>query len=184
MIFQFRALSGENESFLRDYEIRYDATLKEFHEFIAEDLGFDDEELASFFLCDEDWNKLQEYTLFDMGMDDIPEEENMPKAMSKVMLGQIVKKKHERLLYTFDIMGDRSLFIELMASKKEDEAEDYPRITASKGDAPAQFLEGEEEDEDIYKDIMNDFDEFEESYNDDEFGNEFGEFGSENENYY
>ena len=41
MVFRFRMLSDENDRFVRDYEIMYDATLLEFHEFLLEALEYE-----------------------------------------------------------------------------------------------------------------------------------------------
>ncbi|MEG1635850.1 MAG: hypothetical protein RR388_09495, partial [Rikenellaceae bacterium] len=69
MIFKFRMLSDEDENFLRDYEISYDATLKDFHSLICDDIKYDPEQMCSIFLCNDRWMKLREFTLFDMGVD-------------------------------------------------------------------------------------------------------------------
>ena len=38
MVFRFRMLSDENDHFVRDYEVMYDMTLLDFHQFILETL--------------------------------------------------------------------------------------------------------------------------------------------------
>ena len=134
MVFTFRVLSDENDHFVRDYEARYDMTLLDFHRFICTDLGYDVSNLSSFFLSDGDWNKEAEFTLFDMnGVEDDP---IAPKTMDKVLLGQIVHRERERLIYVFDQLGERALFLELMATKKAGEGIEYPRVALSEGDAP------------------------------------------------
>ncbi|MBE9487759.1 MAG: hypothetical protein IMY73_01105 [Bacteroidetes bacterium] len=180
MIFKFRVLSTENEEFIRDYELPYDATLKTFHDLITKDLKFEDNEMNTFFLSNENWEKLNEYTYIDMDLDDEEEGEYTPICMDVVLLGQIIHKKHERLLYVYDILNDSSLYITLMESKKKEEGEKYPKISTSKGEAPKKI----KNDDDIlirksaFSDIMEDFDdEF------DGFGEEF-EGAYEEEEYY
>ena len=40
MVFRFRMLSDENDHFVRDYEVMYDTTLLEFHNFILDSLEY------------------------------------------------------------------------------------------------------------------------------------------------
>ena len=47
MVFRFRMLSDENDNFVRDYEVLYDTTLLEFHDFILRSLEYE-ECMASF----------------------------------------------------------------------------------------------------------------------------------------
>ena len=40
MVFRFRMLSDENDNFVRDYEVPYDMTLLDFHNFILHKIVF------------------------------------------------------------------------------------------------------------------------------------------------
>ena len=42
MVFRFRMLSDENDNFVRDYEVLYDTTLLDFHNFILRSLEYED----------------------------------------------------------------------------------------------------------------------------------------------
>ena len=66
MVFRFRMLSDENDHFVRDYEVMYDTTLLEFHNFILDSLEYEPC-MASFFTADDRWEKQREFTLMDMG---------------------------------------------------------------------------------------------------------------------
>ena len=111
MIFKFRMLSDEDDNFVRDYEVPYDMTLLEFHSFICKDLKYDCNNMTSFFASDANWDKLREFTLADMGLGDDPEDENLPMPMEKVILSQIIRKNNDRLIYQFDIFGDRAMYL-------------------------------------------------------------------------
>ena len=41
MVFRFRMLSDENDRFVRDYEVLYDMTLLDFHNFILFSLEYE-----------------------------------------------------------------------------------------------------------------------------------------------
>lgn len=172
MVFKFRALSGDVDSFARDYEISEENTLFDLHQLIQSDLNFDSSQMASFFSVDHEWNKLREYTLFEIG-EEADDMEDAPVPMDVVTLKEVVKEKNQRLLYTFDIYNDRSLFLEVLEHKKLDPGVKYPIITYSVGEPPFQIENASEEDS-IYDDVMEDFNDFEsyEDYNehsDDDF---------------
>ena len=150
-------LSDENDNFIRDYEVMYDMTLLQLHDFICSDLGYDKTEIASFYLSDRYWEKLQEYTLFDLG----PGEG--PIAMERVKLGQIIQKKNERLILLFDMLNERSLYLELTASAKASEGVEYPLVVLSRGSAPNQYAPADsaETGGSIFDDAMDEFGGFE-----------------------
>lgn len=182
MIFNFRMISDENDHFVRDYEVPYDMTLKEFHTFICDDLKYDPFEMSSFFKSDGSWQKLQEYTLIDMGIDAnntavyIDEDEEIkddftPLSMENTYLGQIIKKKNDRLLFVFDILEDRLFFIELINTKKADKGVEYPRVMFYNGDAPDQFdVDKSPENKSIFDEAMDDWGEFD---GDDQYDDEY-----------
>jgi len=160
MIFQFRTLSDEAENFSMDFEVRYDTTLLDLHNFIAASLGYNPMEMASFFLSDSEWEKLREFTLFDMGTDNVdidPDDEiEPPVQMGGILLSQVIRQKFDRLLYVFDFFTERQLFIELLEAKIAQDGVEYPRILELKGIAPVQFA-GLPQDELIDREIEEDF---------------------------
>lgn len=166
MVFKFRVLSGDSDGFARDYEISDDCTLWDLHDHIQDDLGFDSDQMASFFTVDDDWNKLQEYTLFDMG-EESDSSISIPIAMDRAVLSNILLSKNQKLLYTFDIFNDRGLFLDLIEIKNAEKGIVYPITTFAIGDGPAQ-IEIPKGDTSVYDDVMEDFDDFEsyEEYND------------------
>lgn len=168
MIFQFRALSDENDRFLRDYQLMYNATLKDFHDFICGDLSFDGESMASFFIADREWEKQQEFTLMDMAPDEsMPD---APRPMDRVRIDEVIGDTGDRLIYTFDAFGDRSLFMEMVGVYKAEEGTEYPHTVLAEGAAPRQFDAGALAGEDsLFDEAMDEFCGFEgdDSYQDD-----------------
>ena len=114
MVFRFRMLSDENDRFVRDYEVMYDMTLLDFHNFILSSLEYEPC-MASFFTADDRWEKKREFTLMDMndGSADAPE------TMERVRLGQIIHNNRDRLIYLFDLFGDRAYYLELTGARRE-----------------------------------------------------------------
>ncbi len=145
MIFKFRMLSDETDRFVRDYEVPYDMNLADFHAYVRESVGYGDEGMASIYLSDAEWGKVREFTAVDMGFDPAKgdrDEGDMPVAMERVSLGQIIHERFGRLIYVFDLFTERRFFIELLEAKFAEEGVEYPRITASAGDPPAQYDAG------------------------------------------
>ena len=154
MVFKFRMLSDENDHFVRDMELPYDMTLRAFHEFLVHSLGYDDC-MASFFTADEEWKRLQEYTLLDMG-----EGGGIP--MEQVTLGQLIHRNRDRLIYLFDMLNDRALYLELIEAKHPEAGMEYPRIAFEHAPAPNQYDPDANEDEgSIFEQMMDDFGDFE-----------------------
>lgn len=169
MVFVFKMLSDDNDNFVRDYEVVYDMNLLDLHKFICADLKYDPDNMVSFFVSNANWEKLQEYTLFDMG-EDTESSEGAPIPMERVTIGQIIHHKHDRLIYLFDVFADRGLFLELMEAKKQDPSVEYPRVALREADAPDQFDPNATSGSggSIFDDIMSDFNDFEgdDSYDD------------------
>lgn len=150
MIFKFRLLSDEAEDFLLDVEVPYDMNLLDFHNFIRQEVGYSPCEMASFFKSDVEWEKLREFTLLDMGFelpspDDDEDEDDEgfgpPIAMEKVILGQIMHEKFDRLIYVFDMFSERQFFVELLESKASDNCTVYPQTVDRQGQPPKQFMD-------------------------------------------
>lgn len=155
-------LSDENDGFVRDYEVPSGITLMDFHDFICKDLHYNSNSMASFFTSDREWNKLAEFTSVDM--------DGQTRNMAEVKLAEVIHNDHDRLIYQFDLLSDRSMYLEMINSHKGELAE--PRTLLSEGEAPDQFEPSENIGAgSIFDDIMSDFGEFEggDDYSDDNY---------------
>ena len=63
MVSVFRLISDELDNFRRDFEIKSDQSFYDLHIAIQNNLCYDKSQVASFFICDDNWEKLQEITL-------------------------------------------------------------------------------------------------------------------------
>ena len=163
MILQFRMLSDENDNFVRDFEVNYDMSLYDFHQFILESLDYENC-MASFFTADDHWERLREFTSLDMGGD-----AGNTTPMDKVLLGQIVAHDCDRLIYQFDTFTQRAYYLKLTGFKKPEVRFEYPRVAFENAPAPDQFdpdAIGPDEGS-IFDEMMGDFDDFggEDSFN-------------------
>ena len=86
MVYRFTIISDEVDNFLREIQIDPEATFLDFHKAILEAVGFKEGELASFFVCDDEWNKDIEVTLEEMDTDSATDS----YIMSKTRIGKLV----------------------------------------------------------------------------------------------
>jgi len=141
-------------------------TLAEFHRFVIESLGYDDC-MASIFKSDAGWNKHQEYTQMDMGIDG----ESAPIAMDRVHLLEVTGELHDRMIYLFDMFNDRAFYIELVEVKRADEHLTYPRVAFEHATAPDQYdPEVSVDDGSIFEEMMGEFSDFD---GDDNYDDEY-----------
>ncbi|MCE5346100.1 MAG: plasmid pRiA4b ORF-3 family protein [Bacteroidales bacterium] len=134
MVYKFVVLSDEDETFIRELEFLDSHTLLDFHNLLQDELEFDKSQMASFFMATDNWEKEEEFTLFDMGTGS--------STMESAVLEEVIFRKNQKLIYVFDFFNERSLFVEFTGEAKEVEAEDYPVCTNSKGVPPKQVLFG------------------------------------------
>ena len=134
MVYKFVVLSDEDESFVREFEFLDSQTLLDFHNVIQEELEYDKSQMASFYLATDNWEKEEEFTLFDMGTGS--------STMDSAILEDIIFRKNQKLLYVFDFFNDRALFVECTGEAEEIDDRDYPICTNSKGIPPKQVVFG------------------------------------------
>ncbi len=139
MIFRFAIISDEVENFKRGIKIDADNTFLDLFKAIVDCTGFNESEMASFFLCDDNWRKEQEITLVEM--DTYSDED--PYTMAECVLNDYLEDEKQKLLFVFDYLTERALFIEL-SEIITGKSLKKPICTLSVGEAPKQFLNFDE----------------------------------------
>lgn len=135
-IYKFRLTFEELEDFYRDIEIKSNQTFLEFHQIILQSLDFKEGQMASFYMSNDNWKKLQEITLENMTED----EENPIPEMATSKLASYVNDPHQKILYVYDFIELWTIQCEMTGIVlKEKAGESYPRITKKLGIAPKQF---------------------------------------------
>lgn len=166
MIYRFTLISDEADDFLREIQIDPEATFQELHDAILKSVDYTNDQMTSFFICDEDWEKEKEVTLEEM--DDNPEMDSW--VMHNTPINELVEEEKQKLLYVFDYLTERCFFIELseIITGKEMKG---AKCTKKLGDAPKQTIDFEEMasnsasldlDETFYGDQDFDMEEFDE----------------------
>lgn len=163
-IYKFRMVSEEHDNFLRDIEIKASQSFEEFHNIISDCVRFDGKELASFHVCDQQWNKLKEITLIEMLNGE--EEEDGTKhieetfVMNSAYIRDFINEPNQRLLYEYDFLNMKTFFIELISVFKQKEEGKYPRCTHQRGEIN-ETVQAEgiiEDDDDLRNQLLQDFD--------------------------
>jgi len=163
-VFTFRLLSGEDDDFVRDFEIRPEHSFLDFHHAIQKNLNYDPGMMASFFTSDDSWQKIREISLMNMTGD--PD----TWVMDKTIIDDVVKDNKDRLLYVFDYLSNRGFFIELVRISEPEDGKNYPYCSQAKGKAPEQlryedfkdnlpgeeFLFGDTDEDDLLADDFED----------------------------
>ncbi|MCF8368012.1 MAG: plasmid pRiA4b ORF-3 family protein [Bacteroidales bacterium] len=164
-IYKFRMLSGENDNFVRDIEIQAAQTFKDFHDAIADCVNLKDNDLASFHICDQKWNKNTEITLIDMldgeSEDEVGKMVEDTHIMHESKIRNFINEPHQRLLYEYDFINLKTFFIELLSVYKQKDDDPYPRCTLRRGEPIEDPIPEEsfEDDEEVRAQLLEDFDE-------------------------
>ena len=94
MVYRFTIISDEVDDFVREIKIDSEATFYDLHEAILKSVGYTDDQLTSFFICDDDWEKEKEITLEEMG--NSSEEDSW--IMKETVLGDMLEDEKQKLL--------------------------------------------------------------------------------------
>ena len=139
MIYRFTIISDEVDDFVREIQIDPEATFFDLHEAILKAANYTNDQMTSFFICDDDWEKEKEITLEEM--DNNPEMDSW--IMKETRLNELIEDEKQKLLYVFDYMTERCFFIELseIITGKEIKG---AKCTKESGEAPKQTVDFEE----------------------------------------
>ena len=139
MIYRFTIISDEVDNFVREIQIDPEATFFDLHEAILKAANYTNDQMTSFFICDDDWEKEKEITLEEM--DNNPEMDSW--IMKETRLNELIEDEKQKLLYVFDYMTERCFFIELseIITGKEIKG---AKCTKKSGEAPKQTVDFEE----------------------------------------
>lgn len=172
----FRVLldsKDQNEVF-RDITIRDDDNFENFYKGILNAYDFKEDQMASFYMSNSNWDKGLEISLFDMSFgEDL--DQILPGVMSTSIIREQIQEPHQKMILVHDFLRMWIFLIELI--EVTEDMPETPKVVRSVGAAPQEDskpAEGddiqfetesdEEEDDDEFG-----FNDFEDSYDDYEF---------------
>ena len=143
MICVFEITSDDNPDFKRVIHINSKDTFGDLHQVIQDTSGFDQSEVASFFVTDELGRKKTE-----VGQND--SYQKFPKVLSMyhTKLEFCISEIGQKLMYVFDFFNDRYLYVEFKEKLMKTDLKE-PFVAYEKGNAPSQFLLNDYDDPDV-----------------------------------
>jgi len=142
-VFKFRVVIDHEKDVFRDIEILGSQNFEDLHGAIISAFDFRGDQMASFYMSNESWEKGQEIGLMDMSFG----EETGPPTMNSALIEQFVKEKDQKILYVYDFLKMWIFYLELIEEKEADVNQAYPCLAHSFGESP---LEDEKEIEDQF----------------------------------
>ena len=133
MVFRFKVISDKVENFALHIDADAKNTFFELHEAIQDECKYNPSEIATFFLADEEWDKGLEITMFKNNF----QKQNNALTMKNATLGDYLNAKEDKLIYVFDVINQKSLYIELNEIVMEKKISS-PVVTYNRGMAPVQ----------------------------------------------
>lgn len=169
---KFRVLldSQDKTEVFRDILIADSDNFESFYRAIVDAYQFSQEQMASFYVSNNQWDKGHEIALFDMSFGDDADQE-IPDVMSTSLMRDYVESKDQKFILVHDFMRMWIFLIELIEYQEATPAK--PTVKLSVGNAPSETSRtsdelqfetepsefDDEEDEDAFG-----FNDFEDSY--------------------
>lgn len=173
---KFRVLldSIEEKEVFRDILINDDFNFEHFYNTILDAFGFPNDQMASFFISDEDWNKGEEISLMNMSFGEMDDEES-PVEMNSLLLKDRVKENNQRLILVHDFLSMWIFLIELHEIREEEV--ENPQLLLEVGDIPQELKSRGPKNLDDMKfetdkdPDMDDFEDFDDGFSNGSFDN-------------
>jgi len=131
MIYRFRVILDTEEDVFRDLEIDQMSTLEEFHNCITQAFGFEGNEMASFYISNEQWDQGEEISLFDMSDGNSP-----VRLMNETRIEQVAHQKQTRMIYVYGFLSMWTFMVELAEIAVPEAGREYPNLMFAHGELP------------------------------------------------
>ena len=182
-LYRFRVMIDDASEAFRDIEIRRNQTFLDFHKAIKKAFGFQGDEMACFYVSDDEWTKGAEIPLADLGF---AEDGKVPALMHETQLGDHMRSTNQRYVYAYDFLHMWMFMVELINASKPEPGVTYPRVVLSMKEAPSEHSK----EDDLTAGIIDEEDPYsagaeEHQYEEGEDGDEFGgeEHGEEHDEF-
>lgn len=141
MVYRFKLVSEEVTNFNRVIEIDAESTFADFCNAILESVGYAKDELETFYVCDEDWERQEQVSQSDRGS----ASDRDIWMMDETPVGDLIDETGQHLEFVFDYMNDRSFYMELKEIYPSRHLS-TPLVTVKTGRPPHQTVELPEPD--------------------------------------
>lgn len=134
MIYRIKLISEEVDGFVREIKIDSEASFLDLNNIILKACGYQDD-MTSFFLCNDEWEREQQVTREDMGSGMYDDE---AYAMAATRLSELIEEEGQKMEYIFDPFEERSFYLKVQEEITGEDI-DEPVVSRQKGEAPQQF---------------------------------------------
>jgi hypothetical protein len=165
--------SADSNEIFRDILIDQNANFESLYKAILLSYGFKGDQMASFYMSNDSWDKGYEISLFDMAFGE-DADQILPGVMSNCTLSDYVKEDDQKMILVHDFFRMWIFLIELIGTTQD--TPEYPQTVLSVGNAPAEESRSGDSNELNFETDM-DFD----PEDDDEFG--FGDYEGDYEQF-
>jgi hypothetical protein len=133
--YKFRVLidTDDNEEVFRDIVISTTENFEMLYRAVLASFEFSGQELASFYVSNEHWDKGHEVALMDMELSDSL---NAPSIMKETIISDLISSDNQRFILVYDFLRMWCFLIELVETL--DENYEDPQLAMAVGDAPAE----------------------------------------------
>jgi len=168
---KFRVLldSKDKNEVFRDILISDSDNFESFYRAILKAYNFTEEQMASFYISNHNWDKGFELSLFDMTFGE-SEDQILPAVMNTSIIKEYIQDPDQKMILVHDFLRMWMFLVELIGV--ESETPEVPKTVLSIGDAPSEDSKSQG-DEDLQFETESEMGDEEE----DEFG--FGEYEDE-----
>ncbi len=136
MIYRFKIISEETTNFRREIEIDPEAYFMELRDAILDSVDYSKDEINSFYICDDNWRRIDEVAIEDFGT----LSDRDLYLMDETRLSELIEDEGQKIEFLFDGLTERSFFMELkeiITGKNISE----PLCCLKEGKAPAQHVD-------------------------------------------
>ncbi|MEN9972528.1 MAG: hypothetical protein RIS20_875 [Bacteroidota bacterium] len=165
---KFRILldSDKNEEVFRDVLISDTSDFETFYHAIMKSFDFKGDQMASFYVSNEDWDKGHEISLLDMSYDD-DSIDSPATVMKDAVIKDFLEEPDQRFILVYDFMKMWIFLVELIGYDRTEP--ESPQMLLAIGNAPK-----EESREALDEELLHESDSLSEDEEEDDFG--FNEF--------
>ena len=172
--YKFRILidTEDEEEVFRDIVISGNADFEQFYQAIIQSFDFRGDQLASFYVSNDNWDKGHEIALMDM---ELSESLDSPSIMKETIIQELVTTSKQKFILVYDFLKMWCFLVELVEVIQENY--EFPMLDLSVGESPLEDSKeidlsgGFEMSGHSSVNLGNDFDDiFSDDPEDDEFG--------------
>jgi hypothetical protein len=134
-VYELKVWMEDYPEVTRKIAIGENQTFEELYHGILDSVNFDHTQLASFYICNAQWEKKIEISLIDMNAD----EGEMIPLMNDTVIGEYISRVDQKVIFEYDFVLMWKFLIEVSAVQENADYDILPVVLESDGIAPDQY---------------------------------------------